>query len=419
MNSFKYKKNSFYCEDVSIEALARKHGTPLYIYSSHTLIDNFNKITNAFKSLKPLICYSVKASSNLSILKTLVSEGAGLDIVSGGELFRANKVKCAGKKIVYASVGKTDKEIKDAISSNILMFNVESLAELKKINAIADKLKRKVDVALRVNPDIEPKTHAYITTGKKETKFGLDIDSAKMTFLAGEKYKFVNLSGIHIHIGSQITSAEPFCKAIKKMLSLIGELKKQGISLKYFNMGGGLGIVYDNEKVKTAEEFAQKIVPLLKKTKLKIILEPGRFIAGNSGVLVSRTLYLKESYKKNFIIVDAAMNDLMRPSLYSAYHKILPVKKPQAKTVKREKVKKADIVGPVCESGDFLGKDRFVPARDGDFLVVLGAGAYGFSMSSNYNSRPRSAEVLVKGKKAYLIRKREEYKDLIDKEIII
>lgn len=414
MHYFSYKKNRLYCENVNIESLAKEVGTPLYIYSTRTILEHFYKIKKAFSEACPLICYSVKANSNLSILKLLVDNGAGLDIVSGGELYRARKVGCPPKKIVYASVGKTEKEIKEAIDYRILMFNVESRAELSRINQIAQGMRRKVDVALRVNPEITPRTHTHIVTGKKETKFGIDIDSVKSILSHTEAYPSLNIVGLHLHIGSQITTSTPFVRAIKRVRSILKEVRKECTGLEYLNIGGGLGIVYDKEKPQTAQVFADNVLPLLRGVNLKIILEPGRFIVGNAGILVTKVLYIKDTPAKRFVVVDAGMNDLIRPALYSAYHKIVPLKNRQAKVAR-----KVDIVGPICESGDFLGKERKLEVKEGDYLAVLGAGAYAFSMSSNYNSRPRAAEVLVKNNKWYLIRKRGTYKDLIDKEIVV
>ncbi|UCC96037.1 MAG: diaminopimelate decarboxylase, partial [Candidatus Omnitrophota bacterium] len=342
--------------------------------------------------------------------------GTGLDIVSGGELYRAQHIGCSPKKIVYASVGKTDDEIKDAIRYGILMFNVESLPELKRIDELAAGSKKTVNVALRLNPDIQPKTHAYITTGKKETKFGMDFATVKNIFLNRERYANLELIGIHIHVGSQLTESEPFVRAIRKATKLIRQLGHHRVPLKYLNIGGGLGIVYDREHPQTAQAFSRKVSPLLKATRLRLILEPGRFIIGNAGILVAKVIYIKDTYKKRFIVVDAGMSDLIRPSLYEAYHNILPlVKSPQSAT-RCSKV--SDVVGPICESGDFLGKDRRLSVREGEYVAVFGAGAYGFSMSSNYNSRPRAAEVLVDNNSVRLIRKRECYRDLVSKEIV-
>jgi len=415
MHQFQYKGNALYCGCLRIEKIVRRYGTPLYIYSYETILEHFLKLKNAFKEISPLICYSVKANSNLSILNILIRQGAGLDIVSGGELYRAKLAGCPSKRIVYASVGKTDEEIKEALTRGILMFNAESMPELKRINYICNRLKKKATVALRINPDVEPETHSYITTGKKETKFGMDIDTVRGVFLQASSYKNLDICGIHMHIGSQITKAAPFIKAIKKANQLIEELKKKGVDIRYLNIGGGLGIVYDKERPQSASEFAHRIVPLLRDTGLRIILEPGRFIVGNAGILVTKVLYVKDTSHKRFVVVDAAMNDLLRPALYDAYHEIIPLNRSH-KVRMSENHKLVDVVGPVCESGDFLGKGRKLAVREGDYLAILGAGAYGFSMSSNYNSRRRAAEVLVKGNKVYLIRERETYRDLVRKE---
>jgi len=407
MHEFKVINGKLFCEKMEVELLARRFGTPLYVYSYQTLIDHFSKLKSAFKSVNPLICYSVKANSNLAILKALVNQGAGLDIVSGGELFRALQAGCPAERIVYASVGKTDVEIQEAIRHGILCFNVESGAELENINRIAKKLNKIIKVALRLNPDIEPKTHKYITTGKLTNKFGIDLKSAYDALLLSNQYSNIDIAGLHIHIGSQITDSAPFVAAIKKILKFIDELKKAGVILKYLNIGGGLGIVYDSEKPQTAVKYASKVLPLLKKTELKIIMEPGRFIVGNAGILVAKVLYIKSTPKKKFVIVDAGMNDLIRPALYGAYHNIVGLK---AGARGKEVV---DVVGPICESGDFLAKARALPKlKEGDYIAVMGAGAYGFSMSSNYNSRRKAQEVMVDKDEAYVIRKRDAYEDL-------
>lgn len=412
MHEFKYKHNELYCEFVAIRELAEKYGTPLYIYSRKTLIDHYRKIRDAFKSIRPLICFSMKANSNLVLCNALVKEGAGLDIVSGGELYLALKTGVSTKKIVYASVGKTEEEIEAAIRHRIFLFNVESLPELKVIDRIAGKLGRRQAVAIRVNPDVKPKTHKYITTGHRENKFGVDIETARDIFLNRGQFENLNITGVHIHIGSQIVDAGPFVKAIEKIVDFIKDLEVRGINIRWLNIGGGLGIIYSKERPQTAEEYAKAIIPILKKVKAGIILEPGRFIAGNSGILLAKVVYIKETASMNFAIVDAGMNDLMRPSLYGAHHEVLPVMSASYKS--SSKVKAYDIVGPICESGDFLAKDRkFIDLREGGFLAVMSAGAYGFSMSSNYNSRPRPAEVMVEGKRHKLIRRRETYKDLI------
>ena len=414
MHEFRYKENDFYCEDVKVAALARAFGTPLYVYSYKTLIDHFRKLKTAFRAVNPLICYSVKANSNLSILKAVEEQGAGLDIVSGGELTRAKKINADPKKIVYASVGKTRQEIVEAIRCRILFFNVESLQELGLINEVAIQLKKDTNVCIRINPNIDPHTHRYITTGTVESKFGVDFETARIIFINRENFRRVKILGLHVHIGSQITQVEPFLAALKRVALFIQELKRHGIDLEWLNIGGGLGIIYRQEKPQTAQEFASRVVPLLKKTHLKIILEPGRFIIGNAGILVTEVIYVKDTEKKEFVIVDAGMNDLVRPSLYGAYHEILPLVKSEDRSSESGVQKRSDIVGPICESGDFLAKDRDLGLLEpGALLAVLSAGAYGFSMASNYNSRRRSAEVIVKGRKFYLIRQRESFDDLL------
>jgi len=413
MHEFKYIRNYLYCEDVKVEDLVKKFGTPLYVYSYHTIIGHFVKLEAAFRQINPLICYSVKANSNLALLKALVDKGAGLDIVSGGELFRALKAGCPARKIVYASVGKTDKEIEEAIRHGILFFNVESVPELENINRIAKRLHKVTNVAIRINPDVEPKTHKYITTGKLTNKFGIDFKSARQILLTRKIYSNIRISGLHIHIGSQITESAPYVAAISKMVDFIAKLKKEGINLEYLNIGGGLGIVYDKETPQTAQKFADKILPLLKRAGLKIIMEPGRFIVGNAGILVTKVLYIKKTPKKKFVIVDAGMNDLIRPALYEAYHNILPL---ESRARVSEKV---DIVGPICESADFFAKERSLPkVKEGDFLAIMSSGAYGFSMSSNYNSRRRAEEALVVKDKVFVIRKRETYENLTGHEVI-
>jgi diaminopimelate decarboxylase len=417
MHEFKYVKNHLFCEKTKLEDLAAKFGTPLYVYSYHTLIDHFAKLKAAFLPLDALICYSVKANSNLGILKSLVDKGAGLDIVSGGELFRAMLVECPAEKIVYASVGKTDREIEEAIKRRILFFNVESFPELENINRISRSLGVVTRLALRINPDVEPKTHKYITTGKITNKFGIDFKSAYNILLMRKKFCNINICGLHIHIGSQITQSDPYIAAIKKMLGFIGKLKAKDIRIEYLNIGGGLGIVYGKETPQTAQSFADKVVPLLKNSGLKIILEPGRFVVGNCAVLLTKVLYIKSTPKKKFVIVDAGMNDLIRPALYDAYHNIIPLRSPAHKAANFQE--KVDIVGPICESGDFLAKGRMMPKlKEGEFLAVMGAGAYGFSMSSNYNSRLKAKEVMVVADQAFIVRKRDRHEDLVRNESI-
>jgi len=410
MHDFNYKNNQLYCEELKVQDLASRFGTPLHIYSYKTLIDHYIKLRKAFWSVEPLICYSVKANSNLAILKALVDKGAGLDIVSGGELFRALEAGCPANKIVYASVGKTETEIATAITKGILFFNVESLPELRNIDRIGRSLGKITRVAIRINPDVEAKTHKFISTGKITNKFGIDFNNAYKILLLRSKFKNVKICGLHIHIGSQITESAPFVSAVKKVTDFINKLESKNIKLEYLNIGGGLGIIYDNEVPQTAQVYAAEITPFLKKTGLKIIMEPGRFIVGNAGILVTKVLYIKNTPKKKFIIVDGGMNDLIRPALYGAYHNILPLRKISKK-------EKADVVGQICESGDFLAKDRLIAnVKEGDYLAVMSAGAYGFSMSSNYNSRLRAAEVLVDKDRVAVIRKRETYADLIRNE---
>lgn len=413
MHEFTFKDNELYCENVKVSDVAKKVATPFYLYSYKTLIDHYRKLKAAFSPIRPLICFSVKSNSNLAVLRSLVRNGAGLDIVSGGELYRARLVGADPRKVVYAGVGKKTDEIRDAIRFGIFFFNVESEEELEEIQKMAASLKKKVNVAIRINPDVIPKTHAYITTGKGETKFGLDFETVHKIFNSGWRYPNLNIKGVHIHIGSQILDSAPFEKAIRKVLEF---LKVYKISVEYLNIGGGLGIIYSLEHPQTAKGFAGKILPMLKKSGLKLILEPGRFISGNSGILVTKVIYTKRTPRKKFVIVDSGMNDLIRPSLYEAYHKIVPVKVGESSAETAERV---DIVGPICESGDFLGKDRYLPqVGSGDLLAVMGAGAYGFTMSSNYNSRPRATEAFVIDNKFYIVRRHETHADLVRGESI-
>ncbi len=415
MHEFKFRRNQLYCENLKIEDIAHKFGSPLYIYSYRTLLNHYLKLKRAFGSINPLICFSIKANSNLTILKSLVREGAGLDVVSGGELFRALKVGCPRDKIVYASVGKTTHEIEAAIKTEILFLNVESLPELKHINHIAKSINKRVRVTIRMNPDITPATHKFITTGKITNKFGVDFATAYNILKHRHNFAYVDILGLHIHIGSQITESLPFIRAIARVVEFLQQLKNEGIKLEYLNIGGGLGIIYDKEKPQTAVNFAKQILPILKKIGLKIILEPGRFIVGSAGILVVKVLYIKKTAKKQFIVVDGAMNDLIRPALYDAYHKILPLRRKTARGRTQY-----DVVGPICESADFFAQARVMPkVEQGDLLAIMGCGAYGFSMSSNYNSRLRAAEVIVVKDKVYLIRKRESYQDLIQNELTL
>ena len=408
MHQFNYVGNELYCEQVPVKKIVEEVGTPAYIYSSSTLRSHYSAFDSAFAEVPHMVCFAVKANSNLSILGLFAKEGSGADIVSGGELFRALKAGIDPQKIVFAGLGKTGEEIAYALRSNVLMFNVESPLELKKINEVAGGLGLKARVALRVNPDIDPKTHPYISTGLKKSKFGIDIKQALQEYQLASALPHIEVVGIHKHIGSQITEIKPFVAAMEKILDLVARLKEEGIRIKYIDAGGGLGIRYSEEEPPHPRDLGAALLPMIKGLDCTLIFEPGRVIVGNAGILVTQVLYLKSSEVKNFVIVDAGMNDLIRPSLYDAHHEILPVRKRQAAGIM------ADIVGPICESGDFLAKDRkMLRPEPGEYLAVMSAGAYGFTMSSNYNSRPRSAEVLVEGDQYRVIRKRESYEDLI------
>lgn len=413
MHEFTFKNSELYCERIRVRDIAKAVPTPFYLYSYKTLIDHYRKIRSAFRPVNPLICFSMKSNSSLAVMRALVNNGAGLDIVSGGELYRARLAGARPEKMVYAGVGKKREEIREAIKFGIFFFNVESEEELGEIQSSAASLNKKVNIAIRINPDVIPKTHKYIATGKGETKFGLDFETVQKIFNSKWRYPNLNIRGVHVHIGSQILDAKPFENAIKKVLDFLRECH---IEVDHFNIGGGLGIIYSIENPQTAKSFAKSVLPMLKKSGLKIILEPGRFISGNSGILVTKVLYTKRTPRKKFVIVDGGMSDLIRPSLYEAYHKIVPV---VARQDSSDSAEKADVVGPICESGDFLGKDRLLPQTyKGDLLAVMAAGAYGFTMSSNYNSRPRASEVMVIGNKFYVIRRHETYKDLVRGETI-
>jgi len=413
MHDFKFRNNELYCENVKVSTIAKAVGTPFYLYSHNTLVDHFTKIQKAFAQIAPLICYAMKSNDNLAVLKTLVDHGAGFDVVSIGELKKALKVKADPKKIVFASVGKTEEEIAFAIKTGILFFNVESTPELDAINRIAKRMRKKVQVALRINPEVKAPTHRFITTGTLLNKFGIDLRSTRNLLKTQKKYSNIRINGLHIHIGSQIVTAKPFIDAIKKVLVFLKDLRKEGITLEYLDIGGGLGIIYKDEKPQTAQAFSDAILSYLKETNLKIVMEPGRFISGNAGIFVTKVLYLKDNGFKKFLIVDGGMNDLIRPSLYNAYHEIVPVKKTRAAKIK------VDVVGPICESGDFFGKDRFLPKmKKEDLLAIMSAGAYGYVMASNYNVRCRGPEVFVKNNRYAITKKRETFNDLIRGETI-
>jgi diaminopimelate decarboxylase len=415
MHNFEYRQGELYCEHVPVSQIAKQVGTPCYIYSHATLIRHIRAYDSAFKNVPHLIAFAMKANSNLAILRLMAKEGSGMDIVSGGELFRALQAGVAPSKMVFAGVGKNADEIRDALKAGILMFNIESPAEMHAINDVAASVGKVAPVALRINPDIDPKTHPYISTGLKKSKFGIAADRALEEFRVASTLRHIHVVGVHAHIGSQLTDVTPFVESLKKVLALVDGLKEQGINVRYLNIGGGLGITYSDEKPPLPQELADAVSPLVKGLDLTLVMEPGRVIVGNAGILVTKTLYEKIGEAKRFIIVDAAMNDLIRPSLYSAYHDIRPVSEALLHRPKHS----VDVVGPVCESGDFLAKDRLLPeVRPGDLLAVMSAGAYGFVMASNYNSRPRVPEVLVKDGEVHVIRARESYEDLIRGETI-
>lgn len=414
MHSFQYQHDVLHCEGVSLDQLAKEHGTPCYVYSHETLVRHFQAVDSAFNAIPHIIAFAMKANSNLAILRLMASLGSGADIVSGGELYRALTAGIEPRKIVFAGVGKSVDEIRYALESNILMFNVESSAELQAINGVGASLDQKARVALRINPDIDPQTHPYISTGLKKSKFGIGAERALEEFRVASSLSHIDVVGVHSHIGSQLTQVTPFVDALKKIIALIESLRAEGYDIRYLNIGGGLGITYQNESPPHPNELSQAILPLLANLQCELIMEPGRVIVGNAGILLTRVLYTKETGVKRFVIVDAAMNDLLRPSLYEAYHDIRPVH--QITGGARHHV---DVVGPICESGDFLAKDRPLPdVKPGDLLAVMSAGAYGFTMASNYNSRPRVPEILVKDGETFVVRKRESYQDLVRGEEI-
>jgi diaminopimelate decarboxylase len=413
MHHFNYRDNELYCEGVPVRLIAESVGTPFYLYSHATLKRHFLTFDDAFKDMDRLVCYSAKANTNLAILKLFESLGSGLDIVSGGELYRGLKAGFSPDKIVYSGVGKRIDEIDYALEAGILMFNAESLEELELINERAGLLKTKAPVAIRVNPDVDPKTHPYISTGLKKNKFGIDGKTAIEGYHAARRLKHIKVVGIDCHIGSQITDVKPFIEALQSLMSLIEEIKEMGFKIKYLDMGGGLGITYDNESPPHPKDYARAIAASLKGTQLKLILEPGRVIVGNAGILVAKVLFRKSGAAKEFVITDTGMNDLMRPTLYKAFHAIEPVAHFEGPQIT------ADVVGPICESGDFLALDRKIAdVKRGDLIAVMSAGAYGFAMSSNYCSRLRAAEVMVKDDVFYTVRDRESYMDLVKSESI-
>jgi len=410
MGPFQYRDSELCCEDVSLRALAAVAGTPAYVYSKAALLDSYRAYDQAFKDVPHLVCYSIKANSNLAVIGTLAQAGAGADIVSGGELQRALRAGVPGKKIIFSGVGKSRDEMREALKAEILMFNVESRAELRVLDEVALEMGVRAPVALRVNPDVDPQTHPYIATGLKTSKFGIPFDEALEAYEEAAKLRGLDVIGADMHIGSQLTKATPVADAVARVVALVKALRERRIEIRMIDIGGGLGIRYRDETPPTHQEFATLLMPALRETGVTVLLEPGRSIVGNAGVLLTRVLYRKDTGAKKFVVVDGAMNDLIRPSLYGSYHEIVPVDESR-RSRDRETV---DVVGPICESGDFLAKDReLVRVEQEDLLAVMSAGAYGFAMASNYNTRPRAVEVLVDGNRYTIVRRRETYEDLV------
>ena len=411
--AFVYHNGELFVENVSLKKIAEKFGTPCYIYSQSALTNAYQQFDAAFEDRDHLICYAVKANSNLAILNVLARLGSGFDIVSGGELQRVIRAGGDAQKTIFSGVGKSVNEMRMALNLNILCFNVESEAELITLNHVAQNMNKVAPVSLRVNPDVDAKTHPYISTGLKENKFGIAVDEAMRIYQSAHLYPYIRFTGIDCHIGSQLSLIEPFVEASEKMLQLFDGLKKQKLDIEHIDLGGGLGIRYNNEKPPSIKEYISKLCGITRNIKQRLVIEPGRALVGNSGILLTRIEYLKQTPARNFAIVDAAMNDLIRPSLYDAYHEILPVEKSTIEA------KNYEIVGPICETGDFLGHDRKLSIMDGDLLAIMSAGAYGMSMSSNYNTRPRAAEILVVGSQTHVIRQRESIEQIIAGEQII
>jgi diaminopimelate decarboxylase len=418
MHHFEYRNGEMHAEGVPLKRIAKEVGTPAYVYSLATLRRHYQVFDRAFAQVRHIVCFSVKANSNLALLRFFAREGSGFDIVSGGELFRALKVGADPKKIVFSGVGKKKDEIEYALNAGILMFNVESEPELIALNEIAAGVGKKAPISLRINPDVDPQTHPYISTGMKKAKFGIDITKSIETYKRAAALKNIVVVGVDCHIGSQLTSVAPFVDALAKVREyldrvLVGELKKDAAQIRYLDLGGGLGINYHDETPPLPDEYAKAIIRGLEGLDITLILEPGRVIVGNAGILLTEVQYVKETDAKKFVIVDGGMNDLIRPALYGSYQAIQPVVESNAERIV------ADVVGPICESGDFLAKDREInrPQR-GDLLAVMSAGAYGFTMASNYNSHPKPPEVLVDGERFYVVRKRETLDDLINGEVI-
>ena len=416
MDAFSYRGGCLNCDDLPAAELASQVGTPCYVYSRAAIEQQYRTLTDAFAEADPLICYSVKANGNLAVLELLRGLGSGFDIVSGGELFRVRHIGADPSTVVFAGVGKTDREIREALDAGILMFNAESSSELAAINRVAADLGTTARVALRLNPDVDPQTHHYITTGKKENKFGIDFETAAGIVARITDYPHVRLVGYHGHIGSQVTDPKPHAESLGKLVEFATQCAPANSEIEYINIGGGFGIDYQPGQAVPPSAFAKLLVPVIREAGKKLILEPGRYIAGNSGILLTRVVHVKRSGGRRFIVCDAAMTDLIRPSLYGAYHAVWPVLSDAP--FEENGCGPADVVGPVCESGDFLAKGRHLPdVQQGDLLAVFSAGAYGFAMSSNYNARTRAAEVLVDGDTYRVVRRRESYEDLIQQEL--
>ena len=424
MDHFDYVKGVLHAEAVDVRTLAETYDTPLYVYSAQTLVDHYDRVAAAFGPVDTTICFSVKSCSNLSILRLLEERGAAFDVVSGGELARVLEIGADPACIVFAGVGKRDKEIAHALDVGIGWFNAESASELDNLSVIAKQKNKTATVALRINPDVDAETHLYTTTGTRETKFGVDIDRVTEVFDAFAHRPELDIAGLHVHIGSPVNRIEPFVEAVSRMLDVVDRLRRAGHAIRAINIGGGFGAHYDDIEAPPAMDYARRICPMLEGTGLAVSVEPGRSITANAGILLTRVLYTKKSGNRRFAIVDAAMTDLIRPALYGSFHFVWPVVPgltmvPEARSADLDLpgTTMIDIVGPVCESGDFLARDRRLPTvARGDLIAVFSAGAYGFSMSSQYNSRPRAAEVLVEGKQHRLIRRRETYDDLVAPE---
>jgi diaminopimelate decarboxylase len=414
MNYFTYQNGRLFAEDVAVREIAERVGTPAYIYSARTLRRHFRVLREAFKGTDTIICFAMKALSNLSILKLFSDLGAGFDIVSAGELMRCLKAGADPGKIVFSGVGKTDAEIETALNADILMINLESRPELHRVSEVARRLHRRARVSLRVNPDLDPGTHPHISTGHRDSKFGIPLSQVREYYAEARALPNLELIGLSTHIGSQITETSPFVEAAQKVAAIVADLRADGMELKYLDLGGGLGIPYQEEPPEPAE-YAAAILGPLRGLGVRIIIEPGRVLVGNAGILVTRVLYVKETDVKRFVVVDGAMNDLIRPVLYEAYHEIRPVEQRRPSAMQT-----ADVVGPVCESGDFFARERELPeVEGGDLLAVMSAGAYGFVMASNYNSRPRAPEVIVDGARFHVVRERENFDDLVRGEHIV